>query len=181
MKKYIINVLGRGAECYVHKLTPEQKQKLDEINTGTGDENPEEVASILGINDVYDTDLIHLGPYNNPEHYLIEVLNEHGEVVWKSEDGHSFDEEEYQGIYFNEDVLIVEDYSKGDFYSYDLEIEEDFDPKKLTPLVTDLSEVCEIITELNYNEKPLTAFKEYGDYWSKGITYYLNSNDIEGT
>ena len=180
MKKYIINVLGRGAECYVHKLTPEQKSKLDDINTGTGDEDSEEIASILGINDVYETDDIHLGPYTDSEHYMIQVYDENGNMVWESQNDHLFEEEEYQGIYFNEDVLIVEDYSKGEFYSYDLEIEDDFDPKKLTPLILDLSEVCEIITELNYNEKPLTPFKEYGDYWSKGITYYLNSNDGQG-
>ena len=179
MKKYIINVLGKGAECYVHKLTNEQKQKLNEIKTGEGDENPEYIASVLGINDIYDTDEIYLGPYNTPETYLIQVQDENGNTVWESTNDHSFDEEEYQGMYFNEDVLIIEDYSKGDFYSYDLEVEEDFDPKKLTPLVIDLSEVCEIITELNYNETPLTAFKEYGDYWSKGLTYIMNSNDAQ--
>jgi hypothetical protein len=179
MRKYTINVFGKGAECYVHKLTPEQKIKLDEINTGTGDEDSQEIASILGINDVYETDFIHLGPYNNPELYLIQVKNENDEIIWESDNKHSFEEEEYEGIYFNEDVLIVEDYSKGEFYSYDLEIDEEFDPKKITPLVTDLCESSEIITELNYNERPLSPFKEYGDYWSKGITYYLNSNDTE--
>jgi len=179
MKKYIINVLGKGAECYVHKLTPEQKQKLNEIKIGDGNENHEDIVSVLGINDVYDTDEIYLGPYSSSETYLIQVQDENGNIVWESTNDHFFEEVEHQGMYFNEDVLIIEDYSKGEFYSYDLDIEDDFDPKKLTPLILDLSEVCEIITELNYNEKPLTPFKEYGDYWSKGLTYTINSNDAQ--
>lgn len=179
MKKYIINVLGKGAECYVHKLTQEQKIKLDEIKTGQGDENPEKVASLLGINDIFDTDEYFLGPYNNSENYSIQVQDENGNTVWETTKDYLFDEVIYRQLYFTEDVLIIEDYSKGDFYTYDLETEEDFNPKKLSIIVTNLSDVCEIISELNYNETSLLDHKECGDYQSKGLNYVMTSNDTE--
>ena len=49
-----------------------------------------------------------------------------------------------------------------------------FDFKKLKPVVSEIGERTEIITDFTYNGTDLSFFKEYGDYWSKGITYYLN-------
>jgi hypothetical protein len=51
---------------------------------------------------------------------------------------------------------------------------ENFDENKLKPIVTEIGERVEIITGFYYNEVDLLNYKEYGDYWSKGITYYLN-------
>jgi hypothetical protein len=47
-------------------------------------------------------------------------------------------------------------------------------PGPPAPIVTEIGERVEIITDLMYNEVELSSYKEFGDYWSKGITYYLN-------
>ena len=60
------------------------------------------------------------------------------------------------------------------FNDYFEELDEEFDPKKLKPIVTEIGDRVEIITNFTYNETDLSFFKEYGDYWSKGLTYYLN-------
>jgi hypothetical protein len=73
-----------------------------------------------------------------------------------------------------DEVLIVEDYTKGQFYIYEVELEKDFNPSLLVPIITEIGERVEIITDLMYNEVELSSYKEFGDYWSKGITYYLN-------
>jgi hypothetical protein len=94
--------------------------------------------------------------------------------VWESKDDWELDFEEYEYAFEEPNVLIVEDYIKGIFFTYELEIEEDFDYKKLKPIVTEISESVELLTELTYNGVNLNSFKDFGDYWSKGLTFYLN-------
>jgi len=80
----------------------------------------------------------------------------------------------FEYIFEDDKSLIIEDYTKGQFFQYDIELDEEFDSKKLKPIVTEIGERVEIITNFTYNETDLSFFKEYGDYWSKGLTYYLN-------
>jgi hypothetical protein len=133
-----------------------------------------EVAEILGVDFVTDSDDIFLGPYNDPELYYITVYDENENVVWESSDKHEFEDIQMEFKFESDEVLIVEDYTKGQFYFYEIELEKDFNPSLLIPIVTEIGERVEIITDLIYNEVELSYYKEFGDYWSKGITYYLN-------
>jgi hypothetical protein len=174
MRKYKVIVGGRGAECYIHQVEGENKKLLFEGGVEEDKMDPEQIAELLDCDFVTDTDDSVLGAYNNPELYYITVYDENENIVWQSDVNHEFVNEQNEYRYENDSVLVVEDYIKGQFFMYDLEIEHDFDHKLLTPIVTDVAESVEIITDLLYNDVELNPFKDYGDYWSKGLTYYLN-------
>jgi hypothetical protein len=95
-------------------------------------------------------------------------------MIWESPNNHEFDDVQMEFKFETDQVLIVEDYIKGQFYTYEIELEKDFDPALLIPISTEIGERVEIITDLIYNEVELSNYKEFGDYWSKGLTYYLN-------
>ena len=174
MKKYRIIVSGKGAECYVHKVNTDKRVRLIEGKVEEDKMESEEIAEILGVDFVTDSDDIFLGPYNDPELYYITVYDENDSVVWESSDKYEFEDVQMEFKFESDEVLIVEDYTKGQFYIYEVELEKDFDPSLLVPIVTEIGERVEIITDLIYNEVELSNYKEFGDYWSKGITYYLN-------
>jgi len=96
------------------------------------------------------------------------------DLIWESKNDHEFEDYIFEFVFEEDKSLIIEDYTKGQFFQYDIELDEEFDPKKLKPIVTEIGERVEIITNFTYNETDLSLFKEYGDYWSKGLTYYLN-------
>jgi hypothetical protein len=105
---------------------------------------------------------------------MIQVYNENDDLIWESKNDHEFEDYIFEFVFEEDKSLIIEDYTKGQFFQYDIELDEEFDPKKLKPIVTEIGERVEIITNFTYNETDLSFFKEYGDYWSKGLTYYLN-------
>ena len=174
MRKYKIIVGGRGGECYIHHINTDTKISLISEHVEEDKLDTEQVADILDIDFVTDSDEVYIGPFNDPETYLITVIDENDNVVWESDNNHKFENEEWEFRYNDTDVLIVEDYIKGQFYTYELELEQDFESSKLIPIVTELGERLQIITDLVYNGVELNSYKEYGDYWSKGISYYLN-------
>lgn len=174
MKKYRIVVSGRGAECYIHKLNSEKKQNLFEGRVEYDEMESEQISEVLGVEYLTDTDESFVGPYNNSEHYMVTVYDENKKKVWESPNQYEFKEIQQEYKFDEEDVLIVEDYIKGEFYFYEIELEKDFTPTKLVPIITEIGNTVEIITNFMYNEVELSGYKEFGDYWSKGITYYLN-------
>jgi hypothetical protein len=69
--------------------------------------------------------------------------------------------------------LLVEDYQKGNFFNYILEIEDDFDPSLLSSKVVELLDGrSELITDIKYDGNEME--KDYGDTVSKGFTYILS-------
>ena len=176
-KKYKIVVSGKGSEVYTHKIDQNIKDKLTDLNIESVDfdmEKIEEVQDIMLIDSVFDCDDIFLGPYNEPELYQIVVIDEDENTVWKSDDQHEFSDYQYEYKFETDSILLVDDYSKGVFYTYEIELEEDFNSEKLTPIITEIGERVEVITDLIYNGSDLTSHKEFGGYWSKGISFYLN-------
>jgi hypothetical protein len=174
MKKYKIVVSGRGSECYVYKLNEDQHKQLLEFNVESGECDSDKISNIIGVEGIFTSDDIFLGPYNSPEDYIIQVYKEDDNKIWESKDNHEFNDYDTEYLFELDKVLLVDDFVKGEFYSFEIEIDGDFDPDKLIPIVTEISERIEIITGFIYNDVNLSQFKEYGDYWSKGITYYLN-------
>lgn len=171
---YKVVVSGRGAECYVHLLEDEQRKKLHELDVENDKCDPEVISEIVKKIDIFDTDNIFLGPSNDPEDFIIEVYNENNDLIWESNKNHKFGGCDFEYLFEKDKSLIVEEYTKGQFYYYEIELEEEFDPKKLKPVVSEIGERVEIITDFTYHGTDLSSFKEYGDYRSKGITYLLN-------
>jgi hypothetical protein len=176
MKKYRILVGGKGAECYVHRIDKEKRKILLDLKIEEDKMENDEIAEVLGVHFVTDSDDIYLGPYYNSETYHISVYDENENLVWESNDQHKFQEEqiEYEFEDEDDDVLVVEDYVKGTFYTYEIELEQNFDPTKLTPIVSEIPNDISIVSDLMYSDVELKNFKDYGDYWSKGFSYYLN-------
>ena len=176
--KYKIEITGRGVDCYVHKITEFQKNDLIDNEIEMNVDSIDDVANILSIDDVFDTDLVHTGFYNDSENYNITIRyvddNKTLELI-----EYYFDDYDYTSIYRDDNYLIISDQVKGNILNYEIDIEDEFDIGKLKPVVLDLCENLEIITDFTYDGKDLTDNKEYGDYDSKGFSYYLNEVEYE--
>lgn len=175
MKNYTIEIAGRGAECYVHPLTDEQIAKLKFGGVVDNQMSTDDVCQVLGIESIQDSDSIYTGVYDDSDLYSIRVLDENNELVVDLTDNWEYEilnGEDYNEVYYDEKNLIVEDTCKGHFFNFVLDIDEDFDSSKLSPIITEIGESVTLITGLRYGDQVLNV-DEYGDYWSKGIYFYL--------
>lgn len=178
MKKYKISLFCKGSESYIYKISEEQKNKLIEIDVEKTAPNFEDIKDILSIDYLSDTDDILLGAYNDPELYTIQVEDEDGHVIWESSENYENSDVNYELLFSNEDILIIEDYIKGQPFFYEIELEDEFNPENLGLIVKDIYEIIEIIVGITYNGEDLSYCKDYGDYWSKGLNYYICKKDI---
>jgi hypothetical protein len=173
MQKFTISLHGRGAEINVHSITEEQREKLEHLDL----DNCifEDVTHILEMENEFsliESDEIYVGAY--PEHSRITVFDEDREIVFS---------EEVENLTFNEIIsesssideiyqknkLYVNDNIKGTFF--ELVVEEDsFDVKNLELNFSDI-EGSELITSIKYKDSEV----DFGDYWSKGIVYFLSN------
>ena len=175
MKRYTIEISGRGAECYVFPLTDEQLTKLKIGGIVEERMDMDDVYEVLGIESVLDSELTYFGPYDDSDLHSIKVLGEDGELIEDLTDNWKYEitnEDDYVGVHYEEKNLIIEDTCKGEFFKCVLEIEGDFDSSKLTPIITEVGEYVNIITGLRYDDKVLEV-TDYGDYWSKVFYFYL--------
>lgn len=175
MKKYTIEIGGRGAECYVFPLTDEQITKLKIGGIIEERMDVEDIYQVLGVESVLDSESIYFGPYDDSDLYSIKVLDENGELVEDLTDNWDFEitnDEDYIDVHYDEKNLIIEDTCKGQFFECTFETKEDFDSSKLTPIITEIGESVIIITGLRYDDKVL-EITNHGDYWSKGFYFYL--------
>lgn len=176
MKKYKIIFGGRGAEIYIHSINQEQKEKLQEMNIEDKDApvDWDKLNEILGTEWDYSDDT-YSGSYDNPSAYHITVFDEEDNEVFSSDDDFYMDgtdEDEDYTFVEKENILVVEHYVKGTFKEYELELEEPFNPEKLSRVVVEIHETISVITSLKYDGKEIENF-EYGDDWSKGAFFYI--------
>lgn len=166
--KYILKISGRGGENYLHKLSQEQYDKLSELDLEEADQD--EITEILKVDSVVDTDYSILGSYTDPESVFITVFDEQDNVVFESNEdtdlNYKFNQLQLEG-----DYLVVHDYVKGDFQEFEFE-SENFDSSKLNLVVTEIGYELEAITRVIYDGQELEPV-DYGDYWSKGLYFYL--------
>ena len=170
--KYTIEVSGKGAEAFIHKLTQDQFDRLEEGGVEEDSMDQDDISEVLE-HDYLDTENIITGIYPGSDNILIKVIDESGEIVWESDD--EFDFEEYEDDYkFNDDIYFsVEDYQKGNFFNYELEIDEEFNPELLSAVTVELLDGrSELLIDIKYNGQEMT--KDYGDTVSKGFTYMLS-------
>lgn len=174
MKKYRISISGRGADCYIHYLTEEQNEALTEGGADEDDMSMDEILEVLGKDYVTDGDGVVLGAYEEPGNYMVSVYDENDQLVWESDDKMDLPVEPEDSVitYDEETALICEDILKGEFYNYELEIDEDFDPSKLSAVVEHVGDVVSLITGLKYDGEQL-EMSDVGDYSDSGFNFYL--------
>lgn len=177
MKKVKLILGGRGAECYVHNINEEQKERL--INGGVNEDKMtmDLACEILGVDFIEENDArIYTGAYTESDNFYIAAYDESDNLIWESNEDFEFNEELedhwWDGVEEDGNKLVVEDYIKGNYFEYILELEEDFDPQKLSPIILDISEIVQIIKGLKYDGKELEV-SEFGDYWSKGLYFHV--------
>lgn len=172
MSKFTISLHGRGAEINVHNITEEQREKLEHLDL----DNCifEDVSDVLEMEDEFSlvgSDEVYIGSY--PEHSRITVFDEEREIVFSEEiENLTLNEliSESSSIkeVYQKNKLYVNDNIKGTFF--ELVVEEDsFDVKNLELHFSDI-EGSELITSIKYKDSEL----DFGDYWSKGIVYFLS-------
>jgi len=174
--KYKMTLGGRGAEIYIHKITDEQKKELLDmkIEDRNAPVNWDKLHEILKTEWDY-TDDIHTGAYDDPTDYHIMVFNENGGEVFSSDDDFFMEGGDSPNDYEfveKENVLVIEHYVKGTFKEYEINIDGEFNPKKITPVVVEINETISLIKDLKYDNKEIEDF-EYGDDWSKGAFFYI--------
>jgi hypothetical protein len=173
--KYNISLGGRGSDCRIFRVSDEEFQYLKE--NGVEEENLEyeEICDYLQKELLFDeADEYVVGPYLD-ELYLV-VQDEDKNVIFESEsmpddviDNSVWESCQLEG----ENYFVIEDYSKGNFFSFEVE-NENFDINKLSFIVKEIAESRDFIVGLKYDGVDLTDTKEYGDYWSKGLYYLLS-------
>jgi hypothetical protein len=174
--KYKIEVSGRGGDSFIFRLTEEQREKFSDADVESGSMEYDEICGILGVEDYFSSNDQIMGLYNGKnhgEHLYIEVFDESGEVIWKSPEDYDFPEVEVSYEYNDGNYLLIEDYQKGLFWNYQLDLEEEFNSDLLSIKIVELLDgMSELITDIKYNGESID-YKDYGDTSSKGFTYYL--------
>jgi hypothetical protein len=170
--KYTIEVTGKGGEAFIHKLTEEQYETLQDGGVEEDQMDTDQISEVLGV-EFLETDNIITGIYTGGENILITVKDESGEVVWESDDEFDFESWEDEYLFNDATYFSAEDYQKGNFFNYVLETDEEFNPEMLTAVLVELLDGCsELITDIKYNDHEMV--KDYGDTRSCGFTYMLN-------
>ena len=168
MTKFTIKVSGLGGELFIHPITDEQYDRLDQL----GQIDQDNITDITNIEDYFSSDESLLGAYNDSECYIVEVF-EGDKEIWSSlNNDEPLEEGEYQ-ISHTGNYLLCEDYVKGSFFEFDFEA-ENFDISKLKLVITDVGEVRELITGIMYDDIVLEKSYNDSDYWSKGLSYFLS-------
>jgi len=172
MKKYTIYLGGYGAEVYIHNINDEQKSRLEDIDVESTEEEVDwdVLNEILDVDSLDYGDVTYTGSYTDPDSLDVRVLDENDELIWSSDEETDFDPSEDEDYVDkqHENILMAVHEMKGDFKSYVIETEEDFNPEKLTPEITEINDAIQIITGLRYDGKKLEV-DEWGDSWTKNI------------
>ena len=179
MKNYKLFLGGLGAEVIIHPVTEEQKSTL--IEWGVNNENPDSNIDLDGITELLELDSwdyaedTYTGSYSSTDGYHIYVQDEKDEIVWKSDENFKMivgNDDGDNTLIADENILVIEHYVKGSFKEYELNIEGEFDPMKISYKRASIHDCIEVITDLKYDEQTLDLY-EHGDFWSKGCFFYL--------
>jgi hypothetical protein len=176
--KYKIKIFGKGADCFLFKLTEEQYEYLSDNGVQEGSMDIIEIQDYLEIGDIGESELTITGPYTEESCLGLIVEDEQSNEVFNSYNNREKIEEilensKWLGTDYDEGFfLAIEDHVKGKFFSTEIEIDEPFDINKLSLSITDLAEVRDIVSSVSYNGKELEL--EFGDYSSRGFSFILN-------
>jgi hypothetical protein len=174
MPKFTIDIHGRGSEINAHNVSSEQIEKLKHLNLEEC--VLEDVADILEFDDTFgliESEEIYIGAY--PENSRLTVTQQdYGTEVFSDEINSLIFSETISNQsstieIYQKNKLYVNDNIKGNFFT--LEFEDDkFEPQHLELNFTDVEGV-ELVSSFKYKGQECT----FGDYWSKGIVYFLSN------
>jgi hypothetical protein len=174
MPKFTIEVHGRGSEINVHTVTSEQLEKLNHLNLEEC--ILEDVADILDFDDtltLIESDEVYIGAH--PENARLTVTQQdNGKEVFSDEINslifsEIISEETTTNEIYQENKLYVNDNIKGTFFTLEFDGEK-FEPNDLEIHFTEVEGV-ELVSSFKYKGQEC----DFGDYWSKGITYFLSN------
>jgi len=181
--KYKIQLGGRGAELYIHRLNKDQIQSLRKQEINKKKIDTDKVLAVIGKDNIDQTKESLIGPYIDDVHTL-EVYDEGGNIVWchYSDDDGSWeydadlaDEIELGGVeeIYADDALVAEISCNGIFRVYELITDEEFDANLLTPKIVEFNNQFLVISDLFYNHDKLEVI-EWGDPETKGVVFHLS-------
>ena len=173
MKKFIITLGGRGSEIMGYPINQDQREKLEHLNLNEC--LLTDVSNILEVDemDLINSDEIYVGAYPENSHVTVENLD--GEVIFQEDVenlrlSEIISEQTSTIEVYQSSKLYVNDSIKGTFLGLIVESEHDFDISKLELHHTEI-EGLELITSIKYENQE----SEIGNYWSKGITFFLSN------
>ena len=174
MYKFTIILQGRGSEINQHTFDTDQRYQLEHLNLHEC--ILEDVADIIGVDseDLVSNESPILGGI--PENSEITVYdNENGTIYKEVVQNILFQEQHHPESELNDhygsNTIYVEDHIKGQFFEIKVEDDEPFNISNLKINITDI-EGEDYVTSIQYKDFEVN----YGDYWSKGIHFFL-SND----
>lgn len=180
MYTYKIVVSGRGFDCKVFPLTSDQIAKLAVIKEyfeeALSKETLKIIFEITGHNfnendiDYFDADKSIFGPNDSDGYYSVCVFDKDDELIFDSPDNwleKQFEDEDLmenlQDEYWKNDKLLMAQYCKADFFEYQLDLVEPFDPSLLNGSVTLIAEKISLLTDLYYDGNKLQYSEVFQD------------------
>ena len=171
--KYTITIGGRGSEVMIYEITEEQHQTLKEGRVEEDQMDHDEINEVLGLEFLFDNvEPRYMGAYLDS--LYLEVKDENDVVIHTIEkiyyDKITSDEVYCDGKHY----FFIEDYCKGEFWVYNIELDEEFDKDKLILQLTDVGCRVDLVTGITYNGNNFEDERDYGDTSSKGYYYSLS-------
>jgi hypothetical protein len=174
MKKITIELSGHGEDCFIHEINDKQFEKFEDKEVEDGEMSLSQVLKVLKKNSHTETESSVFGP--NPDTVSLYIKDENGSTLFEYEDNWEFQSVQNEdGVLFDEpNLLYISESLKGIFYSFTLELENEFDISKLNPIITEVGESIELITGLIYDGKKLNADSKLIDMEGEGgYNFYL--------
>jgi len=174
MKKYTIELSGHGEDCFIHEINDKQFEKYEDKEVEDGEMTLSQVLKVLKKNSHTDTETSIFGP--NPDSISLYIKDENGSTLFEYEENWEFQSVQNEdGVLFDEpNLLFISEILKGTFYSFTLELDNEFVISKLNPILTEVGESVELITGLTYDGKKLYADAKLIDMEGEGgYNFYL--------
>jgi len=174
MKTYKIELAGHGEDCFIHEINDTQFEKFEDKEVEDGEMSMTQVLKVLKKSSHKDTDISIFGP--NPDNVCLYVKDESGISILELEENWEFEaiDNEDGVLYDDPNLLFISEELKGIFYSFELELQNDFDIRKLQPIKTEIGESIEVITGLVYDGIKLEPVEKMIDMEGDGgFNFYL--------
>lgn len=174
MKKVIIELSGHGEDCFIHNINDKQFEKFEDKEVEDGEMSLSQVLKVLKKSTHNDTEISIFGP--NPDNVSLYVKDENGKSIFKFEENWEFEsiENEDGVLYDDPNLIYISEGLKGTFYSFELELDNDFDIKKLQPIKTEIGESIEVLSGLVYDGIKLEPVEKLTDMEGDGrFNFYL--------
>jgi hypothetical protein len=171
MKKFKIEISGKGCEAFLFKLDGEQLTSLSDGQVELDQMEEFEIEDILEVGSITQTNHVVVGLYTDS--FNICVFDNQDNLIFESNSDFEFSDYIEDSIYNDDNYLMVRDSQKGTFFIYELELSGDFNPSLLSVETKELLDgALELITDIKYDGVEME--KDFGDTTSKGIYYKLN-------